>query len=107
MKLIKNYEKALQAIYDHVGFEESWVVYPIDDQTHCFWKLNGMTVCYAKTRKALKAEDGEYYEDGIYTQRFYSKHVYEGVDFTMIFCDSGVDGMRWFRLFDNRKKIAG
>lgn len=30
MKLIENYQKALQDIYDHVGFVEDWVVYPID-----------------------------------------------------------------------------
>jgi len=39
MNIIENYKKSLQAIYDHIGFEEDWVVYPIDDRTQMYWKL--------------------------------------------------------------------
>ena len=35
MELISNYENALQAIYDHVGFKEDWVIAPIDDCVSC------------------------------------------------------------------------
>ena len=108
MKLIEEYKNALQAIYDHVGFVEDWVIAPIDDTTEMFWNVDeeSMQVKYAKTIEEFNSEEGDYYSDEIYTQRFYSKWVYEGADFTLIFCDPHVDGMKWFRLFDNKKRIT-
>ena len=105
MELIKNYETALQAIYDHVGFKEDLVVYPIDDCLEKFWKTNGNEVTYADSIEELKSGEGNYYSDQVYKQRFYEKWIYEGKDFTMIFCDPSVDGMKWFRIFDNSKKL--
>ena len=105
MKIIKDYTKAIQAIYDHVGFVEDWVICPIDDCTEMFWSVEGQTVKYAKSKKEFLNEDGAYYEDELYTQRFYDKWVYEGKLFTMVFCDPNVDGVKWFRLFDNNKRL--
>jgi len=105
MELIKNYLDARQEIYDHVGFEEDWVVYPIDDCTDKFWSEDGKIVRYANTEDEFKEQYNNYYEDEIYTQRFYKKWVYEGKDFTMIFCNPRVDGMIWFRIFDNKKRV--
>lgn len=104
MKLIEEYEKTKQAIYDHVGFEEDWVVCPIDDCTNMFWSVTENGVKFADTKKDYNS-DGDYYLDEIYTQRFYKKWIYEGKDFTMIFCDPHVDGMTWFRIFDNSKRM--
>jgi hypothetical protein len=104
MKLIQNYQKALQDIYDHVGFIEDWVVYPIDDRTDYYWNVNDETVNYATTQEELKNK-GDYYSDNIYQQRFYKKWIYKGEKITMIFCDPHVDGMKWFRIFDNSKQI--
>lgn len=104
MDLIKNYNEALQALYDHVGFEEDWVVCPIDDCTDKFWQLLGQSVKFADSMEQFNS-DGDFYRDDIYTQRFYSKHVYEGEKYTMIFCDPHVDGMKWFRVFDNEKCV--
>lgn len=106
MQLIKDYEKSLQAIYDHVGFVEDWVVYPIDDCTDKFWNTDGETVYYADSEEEFKTEEGNFYSDDVYEQRFYDKWVYEGKDFTMIFCDPHVDGMKWFRIFDNTKRMS-
>jgi hypothetical protein len=39
MKLLNNFNTAKQAIYEHVGFKEDWVVYPIDDRTEMLWKI--------------------------------------------------------------------
>lgn len=108
-KLVEDYKKALDAIYDHVGFKEDWVICPLDDCTEMFWEIDsgGKEFCrYAKTIKDIEDIDsGNYYEDDIYTQRFYNKWVYEGKDFTMVFCDSHTDGMKWFRIFDNTKRM--
>lgn len=106
MELMKNYNNALQTLYDHVGFEEDWVVCPIDDSTECFWTIdeNQDFVRFADTMEVL-ASDGEYYEDEVYKQRFYKKHVYRGEKLTMVFCDTHTDGMKYFRFFDNSKEI--
>ena len=104
IKLIENYQKALQKIYDHVGFVEDWVICPLDDCTEMYWDTWDKKVRYAKSIEQYNG-DGDYYEDDIYTQRFYTKYVYEGEDFTMVFCDPHTDGMKWFRLFDNNKRM--
>ena len=104
MTLVEEFQKSLDAIYKHVGFTEDWVVCPLDDQTDMFWQIDGESVKYAETMDKFNS-DGDYYLDEIYTQRFYKKWVYEGEDFTMVFCDPHVDGMKWFRLFDNKKRV--
>jgi hypothetical protein len=106
MELIENYQKALEAIYAHVGFKEDWVVYPLDDQTDSYWNEDGESVMWADSVEEFESESGNYYQDEIYKQRFYSKWVYEGKDFTMIFCNPMTDGMKWFRLFDNNKRLS-
>lgn len=105
MDIVKQYNEAKQAIYDHVGFEEDWVVYPIDDCTDKYWFVDegSKEVHYADSPESMKEEEG--YVDELYTQRFYRKWIYRGPLFTMIFCNPGVDGMKWFRVFDNSKEI--
>jgi len=105
-KLITDYQKALDAIYDHVGFKEDWVVCPLDHCMDMFWNVVGERVKFSLSPEEFFEETGEYYEDELYTQRFYDKWVYEGKDFTMVFCNPGVDGMKWFRLFDNKKRMT-
>ena len=104
MDILKNYNEAIQAIYDHVGFKEDWVICPIDDCAELFWSLTDGGVKFAESMEQFNS-DGDYYFDMIYTQRFYSKHVYEGEKYTMIFCDPRTDGMTWFRVFDNSKRV--
>lgn len=105
MNLIENYNAALEELYNHVGFTEDWVVCPIDDKTEMFWDVDDQTVRYADSKEEFEEESGNYYSDEIYKQRFYSKWVYEGTEFTMIFCYPGVDGMTYFRIFDNSKRM--
>lgn len=108
LEIVNKYNESLHALYDHVGFKEDWVICPIDDCTEMYWDLFGdpaQEVHFAKTEEDLRRQGGDYYVDDIYTQRFYKKWVYEGKDFTMIFCDPHTDGMKWFRIFDNSKRI--
>jgi len=104
MELIDSYNKAKEELYDHVGFTPDWVVCPIDDCTDMLWCVDGRTVRYAETKEEFQERSGNYYKDELYTQRFYSKHIYEGQDLTMVMCDPHVDGMRWFRFFSNSKR---
>ena len=107
-KLIDNYNKAKEELYKHFNFKEDWVIYPIDDSTRYWWKLTKYTVIFAETLEQLLDEDSEdYYQNEIYTQRFYSKHVYEGKDLTLVFVDTHTDGMKYFQIFDNKKRVYG
>lgn len=104
MNIIENYQKAKQAIYDHVGFVEDYVVYPIEIRTEMLWELNDGEVKFAETEKKMNS-DSNYYVDEIYTQRFYKKHIYRGSKYTMIFVDTHVDGNKFFAIFDNDKEV--
>lgn len=103
MNIVEKYNQALKKLYEHVGFVEDWVVCPIDDQTKCLWATDGKRVKYAPTLEKFNS-DGDYYLDEVYTQRFYDKYIYRGEEYTMIFCDPHVDGVQWFRFFDNSKE---
>ena len=104
--VLKTYNKAQEDLFNHVGFVEDWVMCPIEDNTGFFWKLFDDSVVYAETAEAMEDEEaGHYYCDEIYKQRFYDKWVYEGEKYTMIMCDPRVDGVQWFRFFDNSKKV--
>jgi len=115
MILMNNFNEALQALYDHVGFKDDWVVYPVDDRTEMFWEIipekesifTGDHVEHIKYATAIDQfnSDGGYYEDELYTQRFYDKWVYRGEELTMIFVDTKTDGMKYFAFFSNDKEI--
>jgi len=104
MKLITNFNEAKKAIYEHVGFVEDWTICPIDDCTDQYWDVDEDICIYADSKEQFES-DGDYYQDDIYKQRFYKKWIYEGEDFTMVFCNPGVDGTKWFRIFDNNKRM--
>ena len=102
--LLDAFAKAKQDLYRHVGFTEDWVVYPIDNQTDHFWSVEDCVIKFADSMEQFES-DGDYYCGEIYTQRFYDKHVYRGEDLTMVFNDTGVDGMKYFTFFDNKKEV--
>lgn len=102
--IMEQYNKAEECLFNHVGFISDWVVYPIDDETDKYWSEDGEEVKYAESIDDYNS-DGNYFVDEIYKQRFYKKWVYRGKKLTLIFCDPHVDGVRWFRIFDNEKEI--
>lgn len=129
MNLMKNYKEALQAIYDHVGFVEDWVVYPIEDYTEMYWKITpeysswmremhekqtgeklepseSQSVVFHEIRESVEDRDGNNYEHEIYTQRFYEKHIYRGSELVLIFVDTHTDGNKFFGIFSVDKEIA-
>jgi len=128
--MIKQYLDAKQAIYDHVGFKEDYVVYPIEDRTDMYWRINSeyaswmreiheaqtgeklesrtsQGVSFHETREAIVDNTGDQYEYEIYTQRLYNKWIYRGEKYTMIICDSHIDGMKYLSIFENEKEIRG
>lgn len=104
MNLMQQFNDAQQALYDHVGFVEDWVVYAIDDRTDMFWQISDGEVKFAETMEKFNS-DGDYYQDEIYTQRFYKKYVYRGEELTMIFVDTHTDGNKFFAFYRNDKEV--
>jgi len=104
MNVAEKFFEAQTALFEHVGFTPDWVEYAIDNQLDMVWSINDKEVKYAKSIEQFNG-DGDYYIDDIYTQRFYRDWVYEGPDVTLIFCDPHTDGVKWFRIFDNKKKV--
>lgn len=103
MKLLNDYFALQNKIYAHFGYQEDWVVIPIQDRTKMFWKFNGQDIQYAETMEKMQS-DGEYYEDSLYTQRFLPRWVYEAPDYTMICVDTHTDGNKFLAIFDNAKR---
>ncbi len=105
MSLIDAYQKAKQDIYDHVGFKEDWVVYPIEFNDKP-WIIDGEEVRFFDSLEAYQTDDGNHsYSWEIYTQRFYPKWVYEGAEYTMVIVDTHTDGNKFFAIFENAKRI--
>ena len=102
--LIDNFNKARDAIYEHCGFVEDWTVYPIDDRTSMYWlvdKKEREWVKYAEDIDDIINDTGNYYENEIYTQRFYPKWVYRGAEYTLILVDTHTDGNKFFAIYKN------
>ena len=115
--IIDTYIDAEQAIFDHVGYVEDWVAIPLEDNRDDYWAVdpNEREWCrYSPKKEALehwlKTDDyGEHgdklYEDEIYTQRFLPKWVYRGKEFTVVCCDTHVDGNKFLRVFRNDREV--
>jgi len=109
MKLLSDYFTLQNQIYDYFGYQEDWVIIPLDDVTDYYWELEGEgpgRVRFAKTKhQLLDVEAGNYYENSIYTQRFLPKWVYRGPEYTMICVDPHTDGNKFLQIFDNSKEL--
>lgn len=107
MQLLKQYFEIQKQIYDYFDYKENWVVMPIDDATNMCWILNEIEgyVRYAKTKDDLYS-DSDYYQNDIYTQRFLTKWVYPGKDYTMICVDTHADSNKFLQIFDNEKQLS-
>jgi len=110
LAMIDQYNAAKQAIFDHVGYVEDWVVIPLNDDREMFWRLEGGegfggSLRYAETEGDLNdPAESACYVDEIYTQRFLPKWVYRGAEFTIVCCNPGVDGNKFLRILDNTKE---
>lgn len=108
MDLLGNYFEIQKQIYDYFGYVEDWRIIPLDDATECYWRLDGEghggKVCYAETEAELNNQDGQYFENEIYTQRFPPKWVYRGQHYTMICVDTHTDLNQFLQIFDNDKE---
>lgn len=109
MDLLDKYFEIQKQIHDYFGYQEDWVVIPLDDCREYFWYIpyggQGDEVRYAKHEENLvegTMEDG--YSNEIYKQRFLPKWVYRADDYTMVCVDTHVDGNKFLQIFDNAKE---
>ena len=77
----------------------------VDPATAAQPKSGVRGVVFHETEESVIEQDGDNYEDEIYTQRFYQKHIYRGRDLTLIFVDTHTDGNKFFAIFDNSKEV--
>lgn len=105
MNVLENYNKAKKALFTHVGFTERYAVYPVDDSTYMFWDMNEENIFFAPTKEDLKNQKSLFYISLIFKDTRYDKWVYEGPEFTMVFADNNVGGMKWLQVFDNKKRV--
>jgi len=109
MKLLDDYFALQAKIFEYFGYREDWSVIPFDDARNYYWRLEGEgpgKVHYAKTEQELAEESGNYYVNGIYTQRFLPKWVYRADDYTMVCVDTHTDGNKFLQVFDNALERA-
>lgn len=109
MHLLDTYNETKQKLFDYFGYVEDWVSIPIEDSREFYWTLYGEGpghVDFAETLADLVNKDeGNYYQEEIYTQRFLPKWVYRGEEYTMISVYGSSDGNKFLRIFSNSKEM--
>lgn len=113
MKLLEKYFALQEEIFNYFGYQEDWVVFPLDDATGYYWFLDQEpdghgTVFFCGEPLTLEiAEVGDkLYSNEIYTQRHLPKWVYRGPEYTMICVDTRTDGNKFLQIFDNSKEMT-
>jgi len=109
MQLLDQYNTLREQVFAYFEYVEDWRILPIADYRECFWKLDGEgpgTVKFAETEAELATEDGQYFENEIYTQRHLPKWVYRGADYTMVVVDTHTDGNQFLQVFANANERA-
>lgn len=106
MKLLDDYSKTQESIYNYFGFKEGCKVYPIEDNRKYFWTIDSINVTSYDSIEAYKTGDGmQTYSDKILYLSGYPKAVYEGKEYTLIMIDTHTDGNKFLAIFDNSKQI--
>lgn len=110
MKLLDEYLKLQEGIFSYFGYVEDWRILPLDDCRQYYWYLTkdgrGGLVCFADTEAELERQDGQYYENEIYTQRHLPRWVYRGAEYTLVVVDTHTDGNQLLSVFTNSRERA-
>lgn len=109
-EIINEYFIWKNKVHEHFEYVSDWVEIPLEDRRKYYWHLEGyedkeaIRVCFADTKKELENQEGQYYEDYIYTQRFLKKWVYRAEHYTLICVDTQTDGNKFLAIYDNSKE---
>jgi hypothetical protein len=107
MQLLTEFFEAQAKVFEFFDYVEDWRAIPLDDARKYYWRLNGEgpgEVQFANSEQELADQDGNYYVNEIYTQRFLPKWVYRGDGYTMVCVDTRTDGNKFLQVFDNAKE---
>ena len=111
MELLDKEQSVRSEIFKYFGYVEDYRVLPLQDCRKYYWKIIsdgvGGDVMYAGTISDF--EDGDVYNDEIYTQRFLDKWVkwiYRGEEFTMILVDPHTGNNQFLSIFTNSLEIT-
>ena len=117
MNIVEEFNKARQAIFDHCGYREDWVIIPLFDTTNMYWSVDKEEdewIRFSENKEALKywlennvsgIYGDEVYEDEIFTQRFLTKWVYRGEKYTLVCVDTHTDGNKLLRIMKNEYEV--
>lgn len=117
--VMDSFFEAREAIFEHVGYVESWRILPIDDSRDQFWAVDAQEdkwVKFSPSRDGLfywlGDHDDEYgtygdmlYQNQIYTQRHLPRWVYRGAELTMVVVDTRTDGNQCLQVFRNDHEV--
>ena len=103
---LQDYFKLQRDIYREFGYIEDWKVYPLDDQTDCFWFVHEDQVVFHDEYIDQDTLNGSlYYREEIATDIHLDKSIWECENYTMVLIDTRTDGNVFLTIFDNKKKI--
>lgn len=106
MKLLDQFNKIQQEIYDYFGYKEGWHVYPINDRRNMLWCIHNNLVHEWGSKEAYVSKDeSNYYTSEIITNSPNSG-VYQSSDFTAILVDTNTDNNKFLDIYDNKKIVV-
>lgn len=105
MKILDDYLRLQNEIYDYFNYHEGWKVFPIEDSRQYYWSVGQHTGClrFAMTEAEFTTGNGDCYEENLCHSHGASA-IYPGQDYTLIVADTLYDGNIFLRIFDNRKR---
>ena len=110
MELLDNIKKAEQAVYDHIGYEGNWTVYPIDDITEYFWRIDGTILWWCDKKEVLLLEYPDDApnedQDNLYTADIIGNQIHRGKDMSGIVIDTYCDYNKFLAIVDNTKEVV-
>ena len=101
MEILEKYFVLQKNIYEFFGYEEDWVVIPLDDAREYQWHLDeeaGHVWFWDKN------DLSNIYSNELYRQRFLPGCVFPGDGYTMIVVDTHTDGNKFLQVFDDAKR---
>ena len=103
---VAQYFAARTNLFIDFSYVEDWKRYPVEDDRQYVWYLTGNHVYFAADEGAF--DDGtEYYSYEILMDRFLDRSIWttKSKTYSMILCDTHVDGNKLLCIFDNTKRM--
>jgi hypothetical protein len=99
MSLVTDFQVARDALYEHCGFKEDWISFPIElGYIDAHWRVDKDTVTFATSLDDLASL--KRYSAELVKHRLYPKGaIYRGDEFTLIIGDPYTDNCRWLYVF--------